>query len=455
MQGRGEREIPEKALRPAASSGTIPTCKNLVGDPARNRTRASVWPRRQVGQTLPSSVLTMSRAAQTPHFFVVADRSFYGVRGKEMKFCRLAALAFRSRPARLYYTLTTFATAPRPRRSYPAVLITDLTADASSQQTSVPEATLQNGAVSVVGYPPGDPPTSGIVRHGFPLAKIQSDPAGNRTRLVQRLKIAVPKFVIPKSRGGGRADFVLVLLRWISERSHVARQGAHAFLSPSRLCPSFARLWERALTGRTVNNHRRGESILPSVAAALWSSTPPARRPGGATAQTVIYPSQPAREAANGTANHPPALTLNRNARAGETGDPRESPQVNGNAGTIPSCENPGVTRPGIEPHSPWREASNLTAHPQQILTNTPRGPRWCSGQTNHLSPGRTGFDSLRERSRVFRVCGISPDDAAGWRIFTGISRSPRPCIPALLHAHLASPSSTLRTTMSPLPPTT
>ncbi|KAJ8877676.1 hypothetical protein PR048_022131 [Dryococelus australis] len=33
-----------------------------------------------------------------------------------------------------------------------------------------------------------------------------------------------------------------------------------------------------------------------------------------------------------------------------------------------------------------------------------------------------------------FLYAGIVPDDAAGWRVFSGISRFPRPCIPALLH---------------------
>ncbi|KAJ8898034.1 hypothetical protein PR048_003394 [Dryococelus australis] len=40
----------------------------------------------------------------------------------------------------------------------------------------------------------------------------------------------------------------------------------------------------------------------------------------------------------------------------------------------------------------------------------------------------------------------IVPDDAAAWRVFTGISRSPRPCIPALLLTHSTSPSSALKT---------
>ncbi|KAJ8898345.1 hypothetical protein PR048_003705 [Dryococelus australis] len=45
-----------------------------------------------------------------------------------------------------------------------------------------------------------------------------------------------------------------------------------------------------------------------------------------------------------------------------------------------------------------------------------------------------------------FPYVGIAPDDAAGRRIFSRISRFPRPCIPALLLAHFASPSSALKT---------
>ncbi|KAJ8870016.1 hypothetical protein PR048_029027 [Dryococelus australis] len=41
---------------------------------------------------------------------------------------------------------------------------------------------------------------------------------------------------------------------------------------------------------------------------------------------------------------------------------------------------------------------------------------------------------------------GIMPVDAAGLRVFSGISRFPRPSIPALIHIHLASSSSALNT---------
>ncbi|KAJ8867400.1 hypothetical protein PR048_031201 [Dryococelus australis] len=45
-----------------------------------------------------------------------------------------------------------------------------------------------------------------------------------------------------------------------------------------------------------------------------------------------------------------------------------------------------------------------------------------------------------------FLYVGIVPDDATGRRVFSGLSRFPRPFISALLHAHLASPSSALKT---------
>ncbi|KAJ8875162.1 hypothetical protein PR048_023057 [Dryococelus australis] len=43
---------------------------------------------------------------------------------------------------------------------------------------------------------------------------------------------------------------------------------------------------------------------------------------------------------------------------------------------------------------------------------------------------------------------GIVPDDGAGRRVLSGISRFPRPCITVRLHAHLTSPSSTLKISM-------
>ncbi|KAJ8887568.1 hypothetical protein PR048_013784 [Dryococelus australis] len=44
-----------------------------------------------------------------------------------------------------------------------------------------------------------------------------------------------------------------------------------------------------------------------------------------------------------------------------------------------------------------------------------------------------------------FSQVGIVPDDVTGRQVFSDISRFPRPSIPALIHTHLASPSSALK----------
>ncbi|KAJ8871280.1 hypothetical protein PR048_027588 [Dryococelus australis] len=55
------------------------------------------------------------------------------------------------------------------------------------------------------------------------------------------------------------------------------------------------------------------------------------------------------------------SMKQRRNARTGETEDPRENPPT---SGTIPKCEDPGATLPGIEPGSPRWDASSLTTKP-------------------------------------------------------------------------------------------
>ncbi|KAJ8870410.1 hypothetical protein PR048_029432 [Dryococelus australis] len=56
----------------------------------------------------------------------------------------------------------------------------------------------------------------------------------------------------------------------------------------------------------------------------------------------------------------------------------------------------------------------------------------------------RTGFKPRPVHSGFSQV-GIVTDDAAGRRVFSGISRFPCSCIPVLLHTHLASPSLALK----------
>ncbi|KAJ8869375.1 hypothetical protein PR048_030951 [Dryococelus australis] len=67
----------------------------------------------------------------------------------------------------------------------------------------------------------------------------------------------------------------------------------------------------------------------------------------------------------------------------------------------------------------------------------------------NYSPPTKANWGQFPARlSRRFLHVGIVPDDASGRRVFSGISRFPCPFIPALLHTHLASPTSALRASM-------
>ncbi|KAJ8879029.1 hypothetical protein PR048_019635 [Dryococelus australis] len=88
---------------------------------------------------------------------------------------------------------------------------------------------------------------------------------------------------------------------------------------------------------------------------------------------------------------------------------PEKTLQSTASSGTIPTCEGP-VARPGIEPGSPWWEASVLTAQP-------PCGPESCkwvpkTGRTVETSPQREqaelGARYLEER------LGILSDKTSG-----------------------------------------
>ncbi|KAJ8891074.1 hypothetical protein PR048_010583 [Dryococelus australis] len=89
--------------------------------------------------------------------------------------------------------------------------------------------------------------------------------------------------------------------------------------------------------------------------------------------------------------------------KGGETGEPREkNPRPTASSSTIPMRENPGVTRPGIEPGSPWWEASRLTAQTPQVLLSDEGGELFCperdSSPTGILSAAPPVSPPLRNR---------------------------------------------------------
>ncbi|KAJ8883933.1 hypothetical protein PR048_015788 [Dryococelus australis] len=188
--------------------------------------------------------------------------------------------------------------------------------------------------------------------------------------------------------------------------------------------------------------------------------------------------------------------------RAGDTGIPEKSRRPAAPSGTIPTCENPGVARPDVEPYSPWGEASGLTvqpllplnswetlrsqSHPWMLFrasqghsaagymlikgaatpisssalnlsraqedcarTNTtllaPCRRRWTP-QSTLASQGEPG--SIPGRVTGFSHVGIVLDDAVGRWVSSGISRFPRPFIPAPAPYLPQSPSSVLKNSL-------
>ncbi|KAJ8867893.1 hypothetical protein PR048_031698 [Dryococelus australis] len=95
----------------------------------------------------------------------------------------------------------------------------------------------------------------------------------------------------------------------------------------------------------------------------------------------------------------------------------------------------------------------NQSASDYDLIKGTAKPLKFCSiaysarldcsppTKVNSVSnplPGHSGFSHV----------GIVPDDAAGRRVFSGISRFSRPFIPSLLHSHLISHSSALKTSL-------
>ncbi|KAJ8891505.1 hypothetical protein PR048_004033 [Dryococelus australis] len=102
---------------------------------------------------------------------------------------------------------------------------------------------------------------------------------------------------------------------------------------------------------------------------------------------------------------------------------------------------------------------------PRSIIAHVAFPPCFQSWRVEGKRGGRVGIVvrllAFHLGEIGFIPCGVAPGfsrveivphDAAGRRAFSEISRFPRPFIPALLHSHLTSPSSTAKSRQTPLP---
>ncbi|KAJ8897522.1 hypothetical protein PR048_002869 [Dryococelus australis] len=103
-------------------------------------------------------------------------------------------------------------------------------------------------------------------------------------------------------------------------------------------------------------------------------------------------------------------------------------------SGTIPTCESPRVTRPGIEPQ----------------FTLYPIEPRCCNGLTIRPPPppGRTGFDYQRSRSQIF-ASGNRAERCRWSTGFLGDFPFPPPLHSGAAPYSLQPPSSALKTSLT------
>ncbi|KAJ8878801.1 hypothetical protein PR048_019387 [Dryococelus australis] len=90
------------------------------------------------------------------------------------------------------------------------------------------------------------------------------------------------------------------------------------------------------------------------------------------------------------------------NKRARETGDPRENPPTNGIVRHDSHMRKSGVTQPGIEPGSPWWEASTVTAQPPWSQQFSPTTLLNCVSCEEH----RLGYSTRRQSPFDARRCG-------------------------------------------------
>ncbi|KAJ8878791.1 hypothetical protein PR048_019377 [Dryococelus australis] len=302
----------------------------------------------------------------------------------------------------------------------------------------------------------GDPrvklPRCGIIRHDFHLRKSGSDPAGNRTRVLSRLRecsgVSVSRgelFEVVESRG-----------RVVSPRRTVCQYAVY-------ICAS------RGLGAVWSAGKRRGQLVCRRT-----------RKNGEGGAKEYI--AQPTPRETGGAPPRPPPLhtPLGNAVRGGVTSGPGTV--------TASSRRRPTLHAPRPTPHAPRSRCrlklpvrsgdSHNCASQVRIYRNFVHGlllrmrclvppifKRSLEDSYKRRHASKSAWQARLERGglggrgglavrtlashqgesglippSIFSHVGIMPEEAAGCRAFSGISRFPRPCIRALLHSHLVPP---------------
>ncbi|KAJ8877085.1 hypothetical protein PR048_021537 [Dryococelus australis] len=289
----------------------------------------------------------------------------------------------------------------------------------------------RNERVGETGDPRENPPTSGIVRHDSPMRKSVGNPAGNRTRGkgVGNLTTTPPQPLVECKIFDLAVrisvyHIIYSLHHWrFQPTSHGAVGWCAAGLGRCRLwaqIPAFPQMRE-----------------LTAVVAAIVieGREPPPPPPPPSSSSTSSHCAHAKLRTQYGVA---PELKGGGNGRS-----PREPADQLHCPAHDPHMRKSGVTRPWIEPGSPWWEASKLIAHPPcppftvktarrfrlphpgksiESLIRLSAGCHFTNTAVKRnyyeflmwLPCSRTGSDSWRGRSRSF-ACG----NRAGWCLWS------------------------------------
>ncbi|KAJ8896111.1 hypothetical protein PR048_001453 [Dryococelus australis] len=395
----GKREIPEKTRRPVASSGTIPACWN-----AENRTRTSLYVSVRGGAArvfagAESEEGRSGRVKRSPCDSALPEAAckadcFQNGKGLNVGRCILGLCVCCAR----------FDVVPFSNNASRNINIEKLTAVSAQVQaaTNISErrahsligcAQLWDRAFCLIAcsmlrnvpYSLGyrlarelreNPPISGIVRYDSYLRKSRSDPTVNRTLPAPFWRYANINSTLVICCHSGRQQLDTVLQEvsnttralesipkldgvdeGLSVSLHEARWAYHTI---SRLVGHFDVRAAKTVTMIAVlcNNPR------DTMTSALAIRTPFP----DTLLHTVSHGTMSKRLASAGLVAHG-SVSQARWCSVGIKGrEKREIPEKTRKPAasfcTIPTCENPEMTRSGIEPGSPCWEASRLTTQP-------------------------------------------------------------------------------------------
>ncbi|KAJ8867652.1 hypothetical protein PR048_031455 [Dryococelus australis] len=209
-----------------------------------------------------------------------------------------------------------------------------------------------NAMVGETGDPRENPPTSGTVRHDSHMRESEGDPAGYRT-LASNYS---DRCVVISERRANTVTSEISLRAPGEQRVRLAGRTMRNLEVDARLeafgeilvyCNAFSTcMWSiNGVRGKREGERERGGG------SGYWTG---GERSHITNTSSCSVPGE----------DCPRRIWSSAGMKGREKLDiPEKTRRPTASSGTIPTCENP-VTRPGIEPGSPWWEASVLTARP-------------------------------------------------------------------------------------------